>query len=178
MFSPTLSIDFSFHSILAFTPSEPLLSRSAPALAPARQTLGRQLPCSHTLADSSHSFLQSCPLFSIPCGLFVQNTRGGVLCVCLRVLRASLSRAPKGALLLALRFATPLFSYVYKLLFLQAFYFHNYLRCPMFFPSSPALALCALVRSVLNPHPRFSFSELACYRARQQGGFFKCPLIK
>jgi hypothetical protein len=123
---PTLADDFSSHSTLAFAPFQSLLSRCAPCVA----SKSRVLTLLRTLFLSLRSFRRPPRLFSIACGLFVQNT-GGV------GTSATSSRSPRlpvpaaGSLRYRLPFfVTPLFSWPYKLLFPQPLSFAKHLRCP------------------------------------------------
>src|SRR5882762_7389576 len=73
MHSPTLANDFSSHLTLVLTPFQPTLARCASCLS----SKSRVLTLLRTLFLSWHSFRRSPRLFSIACGLFVQNTGGG-----------------------------------------------------------------------------------------------------
>ena len=74
---PTLSNDLSCRLTFAFAPFQPLLSRCARCL----PSKSRVLTLLRTLFLSLPSFRRSPRLFSITCGLFVQNTGGvGSLC--------------------------------------------------------------------------------------------------
>ena len=95
------------------------------------------LPCKpcvlrllRTLFLSLHSFRRSPRLFSIACGLFLQNTGGwGASATSPRPPRLPVLQA--GLCIIICRFfVAPLFSWSYKLLFPQALYFDNHLRCP------------------------------------------------
>jgi hypothetical protein len=70
-----------------------------------------------TLFLSLRSFSRARRLFSITSALFDKNTR--VACPIL------ILRLPDKS-----NFVRPLFSWSYELLFPQALYFHNHLRCP------------------------------------------------
>jgi hypothetical protein len=133
MHSPTLANDFSSRSTLVSAPFQPLLSRCARCL----PSKSRVLTLLRTLLLSLHSFRRSPGLFSIICRLFLQNTGGvgtsatsprslrlPVLHAGLPVLRAGL------CIIICHFFVAPLFSWSYKLLFPQALYFDNHLRCP------------------------------------------------
>ncbi len=103
MHSSTLANDFSFCPTLASASFQPLFSRCSRCL-PSKP---RVLTLLRTLFLSLHSFRLSPHLFSIACGLFVQNTGGvGVPLRHLRALRAS-------ALPFTF-FVGPLFSSTYK----------------------------------------------------------------
>jgi len=160
MHSPTIANNFSFRLTLAFVPFQPLTSYCARCL----PSKSRVLTLLRTLFLSLHSFRLSPRLFSIACGLFVQNTGGvGYLCDTSTPLR-------------------------YHLLFLSPLYFHGLTDC-FSLKSFILMTICVAPRvwgprsspnsgysvpSVVNPALRFSFSAIACYRARQQGGFAKC----
>src|SRR6267142_150314 len=73
MHSPTLANDFPSRSTRAFSLSQPLLSRCARRL----PNKPRVLILLRTLFLSLRSFRRSPRLFSIICGLFLQNTGGG-----------------------------------------------------------------------------------------------------
>src|SRR5882762_3431173 len=109
MHSSTLANDFSSRSTLALSPFQPLLSRCARCL----PSKSRVLTLLRTLFLSLRSFRCSPRLFSIICGLFVQNTGGmGYLCDI-----SALS------VITCLVFVAPLFSWSYKFLFPQPLYF-------------------------------------------------------
>jgi hypothetical protein len=72
MHSPTLANDFSFRLTLAFAPFQPFLSRRA-RRHPSKSCV---LTLLRTLFLSLRSFRPSPRLFSIACGLFLQNTGG------------------------------------------------------------------------------------------------------
>ena len=72
MHSPTLANDFPSRSTRAFSLSQPLLSHCAPCLPNKPRVL---IPL-RTLFLSLRSFRRSPRLFSIACGLFLQNTGG------------------------------------------------------------------------------------------------------
>jgi len=72
MHSSTLANDFSFRSTLVSAPFQPLLSRCARCL----PSKSRVLTLLRTLLLSLHSFRRSPRLFSVTCGLFLQNTGG------------------------------------------------------------------------------------------------------
>ena len=74
MHSLTLANDFSFRLTLAFAPFQPFPSRCVRCL-PSKP---RVLTLLRTLFLSLRSFRRSPRLFSAACGLFVQNTGGGV----------------------------------------------------------------------------------------------------
>src|SRR6266404_1006539 len=77
MHSPTLADDFWFRWTLAFAPFQPILSRCVRCF-PSKSLV---LTLLRTLFLSLPSFRRSPRLFSIACGLFVQNTGGvGYLC--------------------------------------------------------------------------------------------------
>ncbi len=77
MHPPTLANDFSFRLILAFAPFQPILSRRARR----HPSKSRVVIALRTLFLSLRSFRPSPRLFSIICGLFLQNTGGvGYLC--------------------------------------------------------------------------------------------------
>ena len=81
------------------------------------------------LEISCLSFRASFPLFSAACSLFAQNARGGVC--------PSSDPTPRWVLTKH-RFASPLFSYSYELLFSEVLCFDNDLRCPLCFrPTLP-----------------------------------------
>jgi hypothetical protein len=105
MRSPTLSIDFSFRSILAFAPSQPLLS-PCPACLRRKSSILKSLP---PLEISCLSFCNSLRLFSTACRLFSQNA-GGVYTLRLlsRWLRGNLQ-----ALCLCVSVATSSFVFIF-----------------------------------------------------------------
>src|SRR6266481_6043726 len=70
---PTLPIDFSFRLTLASAPLQPLLPHCASRL----RDNPSILISLRALILFCRSFCNSNPFFSIACGLFVQNTRGG-----------------------------------------------------------------------------------------------------
>jgi hypothetical protein len=182
MHSPTLANDFSSRSTLVSAPFQPLLSRCARCL----PSKSRVLTLLRTLLLSLHSFRRSPGLFSIICRLFLQNTGGvgtsatsprslrlPVLHAGLPVLRAGL------CIIICHFFVAPLFSWSYKLLFPQALYFDNHLRCP---PGCgvraplPTLPIVFNSSHQLRLRGKFSFCASACYRPHLQGGL--CPLTK
>ncbi len=161
MHPPTLANDLSFCPTLASASFQPLLSCCARCFPSKSRVLGPL----RTLFLSCRSFRRSPRLFSISCELFLQNTGGW----------GTSATSPRLSVIICLFFVAPLFSWSYKLLFPQVFYFDNYLRCPpgCGVPRSSPNSVYS-VPSVVNPPLRFSFSSIACYRARQQGGFAKC----
>jgi len=124
--SPTLSINLSFRSTLAFAPVHSIFPRRArsPRLsAGPLADKSRVLTLLRTLFLSLRSFSRPHRLFSTACGLFCKNTRVGGISASLRALCVS-------ALSFAHRFFTLVFSYSYELLFPEALYFHNHPHCP------------------------------------------------
>jgi len=137
----TLPIDFSFRLTLASAPFQPLLPRVSRL-----RDKSSILISLRTLILSCRSFCNSRPFFSIACGLFVQNAGGwGVPLRHLRVLRACpffrrasalpfaffvapLFSSTYKSLLVAHRFATSLFSFIYKSLFPQPLCIHIYTK--------------------------------------------------
>jgi hypothetical protein len=104
MHSPTLANDFSFRLTLAFAPFQPLLSRGARCL-PSKSRVVRLL---RTLFLSWRSFRRSPRLFSIACGLFLQNT-GGVGYLCDISAPSAPARSSGGPLRYHLPFLSPLY---------------------------------------------------------------------
>jgi len=175
MHSPTLANDF------PSLDSRPLtVSAASFAL---RSLPPQQIPCSHTLADSSSLFALFSALasfvFSNLRTLFAKHRGCGYLC--------DIS-APSAPLRYHLPFLPPLYFYPLtnpsssridlqhslfsctdKSLFPQLLCIHIYTKRPGCRPphNFSTDGLDPLLR-------KFSFSSIACYRARQQGGFAKC----
>src|SRR6267154_6067648 len=115
MHSSTLANDFSFRSTLVSAPFQPLLSRCARCL----PSKSRVLTLLRTLLLSLHSFRRSPRLFSITCGLFLQNTGGvGTSATSPRSLRLPALQAGLGVIIAVilspLYFVAPLFSSTYR----------------------------------------------------------------
>src|SRR5712672_1183686 len=114
----TLPIDFSFRSTLASAPFQPLLPHCVSRL----RGKSSILISLRTLILSCRSFCNSRPFFSMPCGLFVQNTGG----MGTRVVHLGPSHS------LPDRFFNPLFSWSSKTLFSQPLSFHINTKPPVF----------------------------------------------
>ena len=96
MHSPTLSSDFSSRMTLAFAPFQPPLAPCARCF-PSKP---RVLTLLRTLFLSWRSFRRSPRLFSIACGLFLQNTGGwGTSATSPRSLRLSVLQAGLSAII-------------------------------------------------------------------------------
>src|SRR5882762_9672018 len=152
----------------------------------------------------SHFFLTALdaspanPVFSDSCGLFFSlGALFDVRLVCFQYLADSFCKTPGGGVplrhLRALR-ACPFYRRVSALsfaAFLSPLCFHGLTNC---FSRKPfiLITICVAPRvwgprsspnsvysvpSVVNPPLRFSFSSIACYRARQQGNFCRSTKI-
>src|SRR5882762_4022610 len=104
MHSPTLSSDFSSRMTLAFAPFQPPLAPCARCF-PSKP---RVLTLLRTLFLSWRSFRRSPRLFSIACGLFLQNT-GGVGYLCDISAPSAPARSSGGPLRYHLPFLSPLY---------------------------------------------------------------------
>src|SRR5712671_3495304 len=104
MHSPTLANDFSSRLSLASAPFQPLPSRRARCL----PNKSRVLKLLRTLFLSWRSFRRSPRLFSITCGLFLQNT-GGMGYLCDISAPSAPARSSGGPLRYLLPFLSPLY---------------------------------------------------------------------
>src|SRR6267154_2700628 len=160
MHPPTLANDFSFCPTLASASFQPLLSCCARCF-PSKSRVLRPL---RTLFLSWRSFRRSPRLFSMPCGLFPQNTGGW----------GTSATSPLSALSFAL-FLSPLcFHGLTNCFSLKSFLLITICVAPRVWGPRSSPNSVYSVPSVVNPALRFSFSAIACYRARQQGGYAKC----
>src|SRR3981189_808645 len=102
--------------------------------------LSQQTPCSHTLADSFSLLALFSTLasfvFNILRTLCAKHRGWGYLCDISALSASQRYHSPF--------FVAPLFSWSYKLLFPQVFYFDNYLRCPPGVGSALLSELCVL----------------------------------
>jgi hypothetical protein len=171
---PTLADDFSSHSTLAFAPFQSLLSRCAPCVA----GKSRVLTLLRTLFLSLRSFRRPPRLFSIACGLFVQNT-GGVgasvtsplsapACSCRRVSALSFAFFCHAFVFMALQIAFPA----------TPFFCETSALPPGCGVRAPLRTLSIVFNSShqLRRRGKFPFTASACYRPHLQGGL--CPLAK
>jgi len=200
MHSPTLANDFSSRLTVAFAPFRLLLSHCArclPSKSPVLILLRTLFLSLHSFRHSPRLFSIACGLFSQNTGgvgtsaTSPRSLRLPVLQAGLPVLQAGLpvtggpARYRRVSALSFAVFLSPLyfhpltnpsssridlqrslFSCIYKSLFPQLLCIHIYTKRPGVTPSAtfPPTVSTSLLR-------KFSFSSIACYRARQQGGF-------